>query len=219
MSGIYVQSLQFGKVIEIRGAPASAEVDAPLDANPIKQHFFSPLPIQNVEYQLWNIVEPVTQVSANPFFIESALPGNLVIDITGGIIDPQSDRGPALQLNTKKNGKNSQLWQLSPGPVYGGTAYYFIQSLLNPHYVIDIREEKPGPGTVQVYRMKKTNTENQLWTMTPYIQVSVANPSIVNPAIIYFPGGRVLTSPGVGPTITVGNPYGSSAFPGGFRPS
>jgi hypothetical protein len=220
---IYVQSLQPGKVIEINGAPASAEVGAPLDANQVKQDVVSPLPIQNVDYQLWNfvpgnIVEPPTQVSATPFFIESALPGNLVIEIKGGIIDPQSDRGPPLQLNTN-NGTNGQLWQLSPGRSYGSIAYYFIRSLLNPQYVIDIREEKPDPGTIQVFRMKQTNNDNQLWTQTPYIQVFVVNPSIVNPAVIYFPGGRVLTSPGIGPTVTVGNPYGIANFPGGFRPS
>jgi hypothetical protein len=214
MTGFYVQSMLANKVIEV---PADlAEVGAALDASAIAKNYFSvptSAETQAAGYQLWNLSSVAG--FGSPCFFESALDGNLVIGFKG-VIDPESERGPELQLSTKNNGDTSQLWQLSPHD----DDYFFIQSVRNPDYVIDIREGLPDRDTVQVFRKKTKNLQNQLWRTVPfYVDITAhIGPSLSGPVVIYFNGGKVLILPGNDPakgTTVVGSPFGPN-FPGGL---
>ena len=128
MIGIYLQSLQASKVIQIRPEGTRVAPGGSLDAAPMKLNFIAPgveNTYQGVEYQLWNCQSPSNYVFAPgqsladwPFYIESANSPGLVIEV--GAIDPRSDRGPALHLDTKRTNDaqvTNQLWRLvSPNP-------------------------------------------------------------------------------------------------------
>ncbi len=213
MTGFYVQSMLSSKVIEV---PADLPVaGASLNASAIAKSYFS-VPTgaetQAAGYQLWNLSSGRYE---EPCFFESAMDGNLVISLAG-LIDPELERGPALQLSPKNNDDTGQLWQLSPHD----DGYFFIQSVRNPDYVIDIREGFPEPDTIQVYRKKTRHLQNQLWRTVPfYIDVTTRiGPSLSGPVVIYFNGGKVLILPGNDPgkgTTVVGSPFGAN-FPGGL---
>jgi hypothetical protein len=213
MTGFYVQSMLASKVIEVPGA--LPVVGASLDASVIANSYFSvptSAETQGAGYQLWNLSPGGFE---EPCLFESAMDGNFVISLAD-LIDPESERGPALQLSRKNMGDTGQLWQLSPH----GDGYFFIQSVRNPDYVIDIREGFPEPDTIQVFRRKKKNLQNQLWRTVPfYVDVTThIGPSLSGPVVIYFNGGKVLILPGNDPadgTTVVGSPFGLN-FPGGL---
>jgi len=223
MSNIYIQSRLKQKVIEIRGGradfvpQAGASLDADNTGSDFSTGLSSPTALtQTAGYQLWNFVKSNDIIPVS-YFIESSLNSDLVIDLEGGIIDTQSERGPALVLN-RKTGATSQHWEFTPPDANG---YFFIQSRWDSRYVIDIREEDPVPGTIQVFRQKNANTENQLWRSTlPYVDLVLhAPPSLIGPSVIYFGGGRVQIIPGNDPalgTTVVGNPFGLTDYPGGL---
>ncbi len=221
MSNVYVQSMLDQRVIEISGGHANftAVTGATLDADNAGVSFLSPpsatVLVQEAGYQLWNFVS-VSDRDPKTFYIESGLGTGLVIDLESAI-DTQSDRGPELVLR-KQTGATSQQWKISAPEA---NDYYFIQSASNPDYVIDIRQEEPEPGTVQLFRQKKKNAENQLWRQVqPYVNILLhAPPSLIGPSVIYFAGGRVQFSPGndgAKGTTVVGNPFGLSNYPGGL---
>ena len=97
MIGIYLQSLQASKVIQIRPEGTRVAPGASLDAAPMKLNFIAPgveNTYQGVEYQLWNCQSPSNYVLAPgqsladwPFYIESANSPGLVIEV--GAIDPR----------------------------------------------------------------------------------------------------------------------------------
>jgi hypothetical protein len=130
------------------------------------------------------------------------LNNGLVISITGESIDTGSERGPPLELGPKTE-NISQLWEMSTPDAAG---YSFIHSVLDPQYVIDIRESQPQPGTLQVYRMKTRHTQNQLWRiMLLFTDVEVHAPPLSDWA----------TAGSSGITV-VGNPFGLPEYPGGL---
>jgi hypothetical protein len=190
---LFIQSNLGGLVIDVERAK-----DAPGTAGDAFTMKFTPTTtpptagqLANAANQLWSFVGGPFN---NSFFIQSAMNDvggqPLVLDIKGGAavsgatvqVFGKKPTGSATENNAAKN----QLWQLvevdepSPGPLKP-TAGFFIQSLLDSSFVIDIKGGKPAPGSaLQIFKRKPVSSQadinaaaNQLWSQ---VETSVPAP-------------------------------------------
>lgn len=125
--------------------------------------------------QLWIVVN--APQGKEGFFLQSLLGNNLVIDID--FTGRNKNEDPPLQLSTMDPNAESQLWKVGPTGV--PSAGFFIVSVQNPGYVIDIKGGSTKKGSpLQLHFGKTINplspngpaeltgAANQLWAMTDY---------------------------------------------------